>query len=107
MHVLVTADTVGGVWTYTRELVTGLVRRGARVTLVSLGEIPTSIQTEWMDGLRGLDFRPTAFRREWMQEAEQDLAASMEYLSSVAQEVKPDILHLNQYCYGALPVETP
>ena len=25
MHVLVTADTLSGVWTYTRELVTGLV----------------------------------------------------------------------------------
>ena len=31
MHALVTADTVGGVWTYTRELVTGLVQRGVRV----------------------------------------------------------------------------
>ncbi len=33
MHILVTADTLGGVWTYTRELVTGLVRHGERVTL--------------------------------------------------------------------------
>src|SRR5512140_2704920 len=107
MHVLVTADTVGGVWTYTRELVTGLVRRGVRVTLVSVGEIPSPQQTLWMDGLRGLDFRPTAFRLEWMQEAEEDLAASTEYLASVVSEVKPDLLHLNQYCYGALAVDLP
>ena len=107
MHVLVTADAVGGVWTYTRELVTGLVRRGVRVTLVSFGEIPTPQQTEWMDGLRGLDFHPTAFRLEWMQEAEQDLETSSDFLLSVVGEVKPDILHLNQYGYGALPVETP
>ena len=32
MHVLVTADTMSGSWTYTRELVTGLVTRGVRVT---------------------------------------------------------------------------
>jgi glycosyltransferase involved in cell wall biosynthesis len=107
MHVLVTADTVGGVWTYTRELVTGLVRRGVRVTLVSFGEIPTAQQTEWMEGLRGLDFRPTAFRLEWMQEAEQDLETSSDFLLSVVREVKPDLLHLNQYGYGALPVDTP
>src|SRR5208282_331116 len=37
MHVLITTDTVGGVWNYTRELVTGLSRRGIRVTLVSFG----------------------------------------------------------------------
>ena len=107
MHVLVTADTVGGVWTYTRELVTGLVRRGARVTLVSLGEIPTTQQTSWMDGLRGLDFRPTAFRLEWMQEAEEDISASMEYIAALVAEVRPDVLHLNQFAYGALPVDVP
>ncbi len=107
MHVLVTADTVGGVWTYTRELVTGLARRRVRVTLVSFGEIPAPAQTTWMDGLRGLDYRPTAFRLEWMQESEADIVASSEYLASVVAEVKPDILHLGQFCYGSLPVETP
>ena len=61
MHVLVTADTLGGVWTYARELVTGLVSRGVRVTLVSLGEIPLPEQTSWMDNLHGLEYRPTAF----------------------------------------------
>lgn len=30
MRVLLTADTVGGVWTYARELATGLARRGCR-----------------------------------------------------------------------------
>ncbi len=107
MHVLVTADAIGGVWTYTRELVTGLVRRGVRVTLVSLGEIPSAQQTEWMDGLRGLDFLPTAFRLEWMQEAEQDLEASSEFLLSIIDHAKPDVLHLSQYCYGSLPVSIP
>ena len=74
MHVLVTADSLSGSWTYTRELVTGLVTRGVRVTLVSFGEIPLPEQTTWMDHLHGLDYRPTAFRLEWMQEAEEDLA---------------------------------
>ena len=69
MHILLTADTVGGVWTYARELVTGLVRRGMRVTLVSFGDIPTPGQMRWMEGLRNFDFRPTAFRLEWMQDA--------------------------------------
>ena len=55
LHVLVTADTMSGSWTYTRELVTGLVTRGARVTLVSFGEIPLPEQTAWMDLLHGLE----------------------------------------------------
>jgi glycosyltransferase involved in cell wall biosynthesis len=107
MHLLITADTVGGVWTYTRELVTQLVRRGVRVTLVSFGEIPSPHQCEWMDGLPTLDFRPTAFRLEWMQDAESDLEASAEYLGMVVDEVKPDLLHLNQFYYGALRTPMP
>jgi glycosyltransferase involved in cell wall biosynthesis len=107
MHVLVTADTIGGVWTYARELVTGLVRRGVRVTLVSFGEIPTPVQTEWLERLRDVDFRATAFRLEWMQESRDDIDASSEYLKSIIDEVKPDLLHLNQFAYGALNVNIP
>jgi glycogen synthase len=107
MHVLVTADTVGGVWTYTKELVTGLAQRGIQVTLVSFGEIPQASQTEWLIPLRTVDFYPTAFRLEWMQEAEHDLKASSDYLLRIIGEKKPDVLHLSQYAYGALAVDIP
>jgi glycosyltransferase involved in cell wall biosynthesis len=107
VHVLVTTDTLSGVWTYTQELVTGLVSRGVRVTLVSLGDIPLPQQTSWMDELQGLEYRPTAFRLEWMHGAEQDLSDSSAYLTALVKELKPDLLHLNQLCYGNLPVETP
>jgi glycogen synthase len=107
MHVLITADTVGGVWIYARELVTGLLRRGCQVTLVSFGEIPTGAQTQWMDGLPGLDFRPTAFRLEWMHDVEDDMSASAEFLRRVVQETRPDLLHLNQYYYAALETDLP
>src|SRR6266516_761971 len=73
LHLLVTTDTISGIWTYTRELVSGLVSRGTRVTLVSFGEIPLPEQITWMNNLPGLEYRPTAFRLDWMQEGEQDL----------------------------------
>ena len=107
MHVLVTADSLSGSWTYARELVTGLVTRGVRVTLVSFGEIPLPEQTTWMDHLHGLDYRPTAFRLEWMQEAEEDLPESSAFLTALVDELRPDMLHLNQFCYGNLPVDVP
>jgi glycogen synthase len=107
VHVLVTADTLSGAWSYTRELVTGLVTRGVRVTLVSFGEIPLPEQITWMDHLHGLEYLPTGFRLEWMQEAEDDLAESAAFLRSVVREVRPDILHLNQFCYGNLSVDVP
>lgn len=114
MHILVTADTVGGVWTYTRELVTGLVRRGITVTLVSFGDIPAPGQTRWIEELQGqassspaLTYHPTAFKLEWMQNSEADMNASARYLRELIREVKPDLLHLNQFYYGALDCELP
>jgi len=107
VHVLVTADSLSGSWTYARELVTGLITRGIRVTLVSFGEIPLPDQTSWMDHLHGLDYRPTAFRLEWMQEAEQDLPDSSDFLMQLVRELRPDVLHLNHFCYGNLPVDIP
>ena len=107
MHILVTADTLGGVWTYTRELVTGLARQGEQVTLVSFGDIPAASQTRWMQGLPRLDYRPTAFKLEWMMDSEADMLASAEYLQAVIEETRPDLLHFSQFYYGALPCDVP
>lgn len=107
LHILVTTDTLSGVWTYTQELVIGLVNRGIHVTLVSFGDIPLPPQTAWMNSLDGLDFRPTAFRLDWMQEAEQNLDESSAYLADLVSETSPDLLHLNHLCYGDLPVRVP
>jgi glycogen synthase len=107
VHILVTADTMSGSWTYTRELVTGLVTRGVRVTLVSFGEIPLPEETAWMDLLHGLEYRPTAFPLEWMDEAREDLVESSHFLTSLVRELRPDVLHLHQFCHGNLPVPRP
>lgn len=107
MHVLITSDTVGGVWTYTQELVTGLVHGGHRVTLVSFGKLPLPHQTAWMHTLPRLDYRPTEYRLEWMEVAERDIEDSRRYLELLIDEVRPDVLHFSQYCYGDLDVNIP
>lgn len=108
MHVLMTSDTLNSdLWAYTREIASGLVGRGIRVTLVSFGEIPLPEQTAWMDRLRGLEYRPTAFRLDWMHEGQQDFAESSAYLSSLLSELRPDLFHSNHLCYGALPTSIP
>ena len=107
MYVLITSDTVGGVWTYTQELVAGLIHAGHRVTLVSFGKLPLPHQTAWMQNLPGLDYRPTEYRLEWMEIAERDIEESKRYLELLIAEVKPDVLHFNQYCYGDLTTSIP
>jgi glycosyltransferase involved in cell wall biosynthesis len=60
-----------------------------------------------MQGLHGLEYHPTAFRLDWMQEGEQDFHAAQEYLCAIVRDTRPDFLHLNQLSFGALPVATP
>jgi glycosyltransferase involved in cell wall biosynthesis len=107
MHILVTADTVGGVWSYTRELVSGLAARGVRVTLVSFGGVPRRDQRAWLAALPEVEYYPTAFRLEWMEECTKDLVDSAAYLLRIIAESKPDLLHLSQFCYGALTTDLP
>src|SRR5258708_2897918 len=107
MHVLITSDTVNGNWTYTRELVSGLITRGLKITLVSFGGIPLPEQTAWMDRLYGLTYHPTAFRLDWMQEGRQDFADVSDYLCSVIHDAKPDVFHTNHPAYGALAADLP
>ncbi len=107
MHVLITSDTVGGVWTYTQELVTGLIEAGHRVTLVSFGKLPLPHQTGWMEAVPELDYRPTEYQLEWMETAEKDVEESKHYLERLVRETEPDILNLSQYCYGDIAVDVP
>lgn len=112
MHILITADTVGGVWTYCRELVAGLLRRGERITLVSFGDLPSPAQTEWMDHMpaeerRRLVYYPTAFKLEWMQDSDADMKKADDFLLGVIRETGPDILHFNQYYFGAIRCDLP
>jgi len=107
MHVLITADTVGGVWTYTQDLVTELANRGFRITLVSFGVMPTAEQAGWLRDLRQVKYLPTSFRLEWMPGAAEDVERSHRFLESVIREVRPDVLHTNQFSYGALNAGIP
>jgi glycosyltransferase involved in cell wall biosynthesis len=107
MHILITTDTVGGVWNYTRELVTGLVRRGVRVTLVSFGGMPTTAQSAWLAEVHGVRYLPTGFGLEWMQDAQGDLRTSARFLRNVIRDSKPDLMHLSQFYYGAMNVTVP
>jgi glycogen(starch) synthase len=109
MHVLLTTDSVGGVWTYTEELSTGLVRNGHQVTLVSFGYALDEGQRAWLRGMRSPRFQcmETEYRLEWMDNAAEDLARSSELLRGLAERLQPDLLHSNQFAYGDLSDTLP
>ncbi len=101
MHVLITADTVGGVWTYTQELVSSTGTRDIRVTLVSFGRLPKPEQIAWAEGFprSGLSSDRIIVSSGWKSRNAISRNPAI-YLELVVREVRPDLLHLNQYCYS-------
>ena len=57
MRILMTTDTVGGVWTFTAELARQLLSRGHAVALASFGREPSEEQQAWQ---RFFDVIPVA-----------------------------------------------
>jgi glycogen synthase len=106
-HVLMTADTVGGVWTYAVELCRELGRHGVNVTLFTMGRAPDEQQHRDIAQISNVSLIPTDFRLEWMRDCENDLVDSGELLLALEQKLKPDVIHVNGYWHAALPFCAP
>ncbi len=106
-HVLMTADAVGGVWTYCLDLARGLARHGVRVTLAVMGPEPSPRQRDEARLVPGLDLHVGPCRLEWMHEPWSDVDAAGDWLLGLAERVRPDVVHLNGFCHAALPWSVP
>jgi glycogen(starch) synthase len=105
--VLMTVDTVGGVWTYAVELAAGLARGGARVHLASMGAPVAVHQRAHVQDLAGVTLHERAFRLEWMPDPWPDVDRAGDWLLELASQLQPDVVHLNQFAFGALPFASP
>jgi hypothetical protein len=65
-RVLVTADAVGGVWTYAVDLASGLARRGVVTTLVAFGPSPSRDQAAEALAVPALSLIDTTLPLDWM-----------------------------------------
>jgi glycosyltransferase involved in cell wall biosynthesis len=107
MKVLMTADTVGGVWNYSLQLAEALAPYGVEVHLATMGAPLTLAQrTEALD-IPNLTLHESAYKLEWMEDPWSDVAMSGEWLLGLARDVQPDVVHLNGYAHGSLPWEVP
>lgn len=106
-HVLMTADTVGGVWTYALELARGLAAEGVTTTLATMGEPLAPDQRAEAARVPGLQVEESAFRLEWMDDPWRDVTLAGEWLLSIEERERPDVVHVNGYAHGALPWRAP
>jgi glycosyltransferase involved in cell wall biosynthesis len=91
-----TADGVGGVWTYATALIRALP--GIEFTLAVMGPKPR-------ETLPRLHHVP--FRLEWMEDPWEDVERAGAWLLALEAELQPDLVHLNGYVHAALPWRAP
>ena len=65
LHVLMTADAVGGVWQYAVDLAGGLRAHGVETTLAVLGPMPSADQQHRAEA-SGVRLIPTGLPLDWI-----------------------------------------
>src|SRR4051812_3870749 len=105
--VLLTTDTVGGVWHYTLELVAALHGRGVRTAVATMGAPLRPEQRAQLAQWPATTLHESNWKLEWMDEPWADVARAGEWLLDLERDLQPDVVHLNQFAFGALPFTAP
>jgi len=106
-RILMTADPIGGVWSYALELARGLAGFGVQVSLATMGQPLSQDQRREVADERNLTLYESFYRLEWMEEPWEDLQRSGEWLLALEAELRPDLVHLNGYVHASLPWQSP
>ncbi len=106
MHVLMTTDAVGGVWTYSLTLARGWAARGVAVTLAGVGPEPSTAQVGEAHAA-GLPLLVCTSRLEWQEDSGPDLPRSAAWLREQVGRTGATLVHSNQFAYGAYDLGVP
>ena len=106
-RVLMTADTVGGVWTYSVELARELARGRVELLLATMGRRLSAAQRADLASMGNVLVVESDFKLEWMDEPWEDVERAGEWLVELERDFHPDLIHLNGYAHGTLPFVAP
>jgi glycosyltransferase involved in cell wall biosynthesis len=93
-RVLLTSDTVGGVWTYTMSLASGLVAGRCECLVATLGPKPTAAQRDVAQAA-GVTLIETDLPLEWTACDVDCLAVAADTLIQLAASQRVDLVHLH------------
>jgi glycosyltransferase involved in cell wall biosynthesis len=102
-----TADPVGGVWTYAVDLLRALGKEGVEVVLATMGRPLRDDQQTAVATLPNVRLHTSEFALEWMDNPWQDVDRAAEWLLDLEAKTKPDVIHLNGYAHAACPWRAP
>ncbi len=101
LRVLMTADAVGGVWTYAIDLARGLAARGIATHLAVTGPAPSAGQAAQAADIPALTLHDAAVPLDWMATEPVQIRAAGDALGRLAQALEVDLVHLNSPAYAS------
>jgi len=102
-----TADCVGGVWTYALELSRALGRHNIEVDLAVMGQRLTAAQQAEARAISNLNLFKSEFKLEWMNQPWRDVQRAGDWLIHLERGLSPDLIHLNNFAHASLPWNKP
>ncbi|MBB4366110.1 glycosyltransferase involved in cell wall biosynthesis [Bradyrhizobium sp. CIR48] len=106
IKILMTTDTVGGVWTYSCSLAASLAASGAEVTLATMGPPARADQREMLRDSR-VRLVETDLALEWQDPEGRDFPKAERVLAGLEARLRPDVAHLNSFREATLPWHAP
>jgi glycogen(starch) synthase len=104
MRILLTTDTVGGVWDHTATLARELDAAEHEVLVAAVGE---ASENAWAALPPGVQTVSRAYRLEWMPGSGADVDAAAGWLRELAGAWEADVVHLNQMACAAAGFPVP
>jgi glycosyltransferase involved in cell wall biosynthesis len=107
LHVLMTADAVGGVWQYALDLSEGLRAHSVTTTIAVLGPSPSADQLAMAEST-GAKLILTGLPLDWTARNRCEVEETSRTIAHIAAQVRPDLLHLNSPALAAnAPFDVP
>jgi glycosyltransferase involved in cell wall biosynthesis len=106
-RLMMTTDTVGGVWTFSVALVRALGAAGYQIALVTLGPRATSAQRAMILGCPGVSLIETDLKLEWQDPVGNDVDHARQVLREIGNRFSPDIIHFNGFREATFGWEVP
>ncbi|HSH37875.1 MAG TPA: glycosyltransferase family 4 protein [Chthoniobacterales bacterium] len=104
-RILMTADTVGGVWTYAIELIRALP--DIEFALATMGTPISTEQQAKASRLANVQLFSSDYALEWMDDPWEEVDRAGDWLLHIAQDFNPDVVHLNGYVHASLRWAAP
>jgi len=106
-RIMMTSDSIGGVWTYVLDLARWLGHRGIEVVVVNMGRASTRVQRREASSIPTLSLVELPLKLEWMDDPWSEVEQAGERLLELERLHRPDVVHLSGYAHGALPFAAP